>query len=332
MQPTLDDLTERFQQSRDARMFVKALRAIATGARPEFQAKSTVAAMTSTTMSDLMSHSRPFVSVLARKTVLGQLKGTVNAPPLLPLPTIVQEPEPQWVGELQPIAAARFDLGQELTYAHNIAIIVAITKEIVRSTDDRALSVLEALVVRALRLAEDRALLSSDAAVLQERPAGLLFGLSPISTGSPGALDSALSELWGAVRSGDAQAPTFVLSPRAGAYLASLRTTDGNFSFPGVGPLGGTLLGAPVVTSRAAGEHVVLLDGSMLAVVDEGLDATQSSHAAIALDDNPSSPAQFVSSFQTNSVFLKLVRWVSWQLMADDAVAYFDLPIAGSPS
>jgi hypothetical protein len=68
-------------------------------------------------------------------------------------------------GELQPIAAARFDLGLELTYSHKIAIIVAITKEIVRSTDDRALSVLEALIVRALRLAEDRALLSSDAAV-----------------------------------------------------------------------------------------------------------------------------------------------------------------------
>lgn len=162
---TLDDLTPKFQQSRDARMFVKAMRDVAAGERPEFQTEGTVSALSTTTASDLLGHSRPFVQLLQRKTILGQLKGTVNAPPLLPLPTIVREPEPEWVGELQPIAAARFDLGLELTYSHKIAINVAITKEIVRSTDDRAVSVLEALIVRALRLAEDRALLSSDAAI-----------------------------------------------------------------------------------------------------------------------------------------------------------------------
>jgi hypothetical protein len=31
-------------------------------------------------------------------------------------------------------------------------------------------------------------------------------------------------------------------------------------------------------------------------------------------------------------VVVKFVRWLSWLLLADDAVAYVELPIGGSPS
>jgi hypothetical protein len=125
---TLEDLTARFQQSRDARDFVKAMRAMASGSMHEIvsRTKADVPALSSVTASDLRSRSRPFVQVLERRTILGQLTGTINAPPQLPLPTVTTEPVPVWVAEMEPIAAGRFDLGLELTDVHKLEVIVSV--------------------------------------------------------------------------------------------------------------------------------------------------------------------------------------------------------------
>lgn len=127
------------------------------------------------------------------------------------------------------------------------------SNDLIRSTDDRTLNLIERQSVRGLRRSEDREFLSDTAAVTQERPAGILFGLTAFGGGSPVSMTANLEGLWSAVRNGDPDAPAFIVSRRGAMYLATLRT-DGVPGFPGIGPMGGTLFGVPTIISHAAGQ------------------------------------------------------------------------------
>ena len=107
--------------------------------------------------------------------------------------------------------------------ATKFAVLIGLAREVVRSADPRARALIERVLMRALRLAEDRELLSTSAAVAHERPAGLLNGVSPVSGGSPDAED--VEALLGAVRNGEPDRPFFIASLRGAAYLASLRSS-----------------------------------------------------------------------------------------------------------
>ena len=200
-----------------------------------------------------------------------------------------------------------------------------------RSTDPRARRLIEQRMVRRLRRGEDRKLLDDQAAVAHVRPAGLLFGLSPLGGGSPASLAD-LEGLWAAVSGGDATAPFYICSPRGAMYLAS-RNSDGTPAFPDAGPLGGSLAGVPLLTSPAAGAKLILVDAAVVAVADDGLTVERSVNAAVQQDDAPVAGATtLVSGLQTGTVFLRFTRFVSWLLTAADGVGFIELPIAGSPA
>ena len=105
-------------------------------------------------------------------------------------------------------------------------------------------------------------------------------------------------------------------------------------SSPALDPTtGGTLFGAPVILSRAAGANVVLVDASQIGVADGGYEVVQSSQAAVSLSDAPSSPATLVSAFQVNSVFLRFTKPLAWAKASDDSVGFLTLAeLAGSPA
>jgi hypothetical protein len=181
-------------------------------------------------------------------------------------------------------------------------------------------------------LAEDRELVSAEAAVAQVRPAGLLYGLSAVGAGSPASLEDDIVALWEAVSDAEPIAPYFVLSQRGALYLASLRH-DGVPRFPNVTVTGGSITGVPVVISRAAANLLMLIDAGKIAVADSGLDVAPSTETAVLMDDQPSTPSNLVSIWQTDSIALRFTRWLNWGLAGDDAVAYLELTdLAGSPS
>lgn len=327
---TLEDLNRQHETSVAARTFVKAVALL--GANDPMYGKAVVSPASLSTAADLLRTSRAFVNVVQRATLLGRLTGTVPAPVGAGIPAIdATDIAATWVGDAGWLPLARFDLGLKFTAVTKLGIMIAVTRELLRATDDRALSLLEAFVVRALRLAEDRALLDVNSAITNLSPAGLLNGVSAISTGSPD--DADFVALWDAVRDGDPMRPFFIVSPRGALFLAAQRGSGGAALYPDIGPLGGSLFGVPVLTSRAAGEHLILIDAAELVVSDNGLEVTLSTETSIQMDSGPSaSPSNVVSPFQTNAAALKFVRYLHWQLMHDDAIAFLDLPIAGSPS
>jgi hypothetical protein len=135
------------------------------------------------------------------------------------------------------------------------------------------------------------------------------------------------------VREGDAERPVIIMAPRAAVHLATLTTLDGAPLFPNLGPLGGTIMGVPVLTTPAAGNKVILIDASCLIVTDEGLLIDRTEHASVELSDSPSSPSTLVSGFQGNLALLKVTRYLHWTFTAADAVAYLELTdLASSPA
>lgn len=336
---TLEDLTRSMEHEARVRTFTKWIRAVGVGdfegiADRDLEAfrKAAVAAVGPNGSLEQLRHSREFVTLVERRTVLGQLPGTLKAPPFTGVPQPVDEPEAEFVADGAPIPVASLSFTSPTTDVAKIALIVGLSKELTRSADPRALDLIQHHLIRGLRLAEDRKFLDANPAVLRERPAGLLYGLSPVGGGSPSSLADDLEELVTAVRDGDADSPAFVLSRRGAAYLASLRT-NGVPEFPQLGILGGNIIGIPAIISRAAGNKLILVDGSAVAVVDEGMLVERAENAAVRMDTAPGSGhVQVVSGFQTNTTFVRLVRCLSWSLLTDDCVAYLELPIGGSPA
>lgn len=350
MRYDLGDLNRLHESDMSARTFVEYARCILTAergqqlalleqrvgvSRAEPYRKAAVAAISGATSAALMTQrlGSAFMGVLRRRTLLGQLAGTLPAFTGAQIPFVVTGATAHFVGELQPIPVAALGGDVLILSPSKLGLILVTAVEWLRVTDDRATSLLEAHLARAIREGEDEVLLSDDAAVAFERPAGLLFGLSSVGSGSPSDVADDLLELWRAVRSGEPDRPNFVASPLCAVYLSTLRADDGSRLFPDVSPISGagTIMGVPLLTSKAAHANLILIDAASLAVSDDGVVLDASDASAIDMNDTPSSPANLVSMFQSNLRALRITRFINWQLGHADAVAFMTLPL-GSPA
>jgi len=333
----LADYTQQIEALRAAGDFTNYALAVAKGVPPSQYpqrfAKAAVDLMTTGNSEGLQAASMQFVDLNAKRTLLGAMRGSwIPAPPFTAIASLSEEPDAVWVGEGQPAPVVRLDASSApRTDATKLTMLIGLTKELADANDGRARAFIERRMLRVIQRGEDRQLLSDDAAVEHLRPAGLLHGLSPISSGPPGLDDT--EGLWTAVRAGDPERPFYITSPRGAQYLAGANT-DGTPTFPNASPLGtGSIAGVPLLTSPAAGNKLILVDAAMLAVFDEGVLPERADHAAVLMDDAASGgAAQLVSGWQTNTVFLRFTRFLNWVLAVDDAVAYLELPISGSPA
>jgi hypothetical protein len=258
--------------------------------------------------------------------------------PFLPLPANSWAPvagtagTAGFVAEGRPIPVTRFDVGVQYIGGSKISIIGVFPDSLLMATSYRAVSLLERHLGRVVVEGEDAELLSTDAAVAGERPAGLLYGKSAVAAGSPGSLAEDIELLFAETRGGAPDRPWFIVSPRGAVYLSLLRGADGPM-FPDIGVTGGTLAGVPVAISKAAGNKLILVDAEGIGVWDGGMVTDMSDQALLQMNDAPSAgPQNATSLFQTNATAVRLIRLVDWVAGYPDAVNFITLPFAGSPS
>lgn len=129
----------------------------------------------------------------------------------------------------------------------------------------------------------------------------------------------------------------WICSPAVGAALGLLRGTGGAAAYPGMGALGGFLLGLPCITSGAIsaasdGDYIVLVDAAQIAYT-EGLPALRTSqNASIEQSDAPTgasdSPtgatASIVGMFQADATALLASFYANWEPRRSGAVALID--------
>ncbi|HYG05329.1 MAG TPA: phage major capsid protein [Stenotrophomonas sp.] len=281
-----------------------------------------------------------FVDYMTPRTVFGQISSRFRRLPF-DAPVLVQGSggTAQWVkeGEAKPLTQWTYTR-TKLTPLKVAAIAVA-TQEMLMRTSVAGDEFLRDELARAVGRRFDATLVSSDAAVSDESPAGLLFGTDPIVLTGSGNVQGVRCDIAQFLKAliGDSLTVqgAFWIMPETVAVDLSLATNEsGAPAFPGVTPTGGTLAGLPVFTSQyvptdTSGSVVALVKGDEVFLGDEGgIQVAVSTEATLQMDTEPTqnsitpTATQGVSMFQTNSVAIRVERFVNWQKRRPGAVVW----------
>ncbi|MEQ9464280.1 MAG: phage major capsid protein [Haliea sp.] len=231
-----------------------------------------------------------------------------------------------WTGESAPAPISKMALAfTELKYKKLIAIVVR-SKEMFKQAAGSNLneSVLFNDLIGTTALSIDTPALDPANAGDDERPASLTYGVIPVSAGSDigAGIADTISRF-----DGDLQAAHWISHPTTLAKIAMTRDAAGGYMFPDLSPRGGSLLGMPVVATRACpidsdGGSLILVDPSGIAVAMEPGRLVDSSHTDISMvDETDSTGPVMVNMFQTEGIALKSTTYANWSVQRAGSVA-----------
>jgi len=250
-----------------------------------------------------------------------------------------------WVGQGNAKPVTKFDFNAVTVPFTKVAAIAVLTQELVRFSDPSAAALVRDSLADTVIARVDSDLFDPDlAAVANVSPAGLLYGVTPVTAGpidysDPASVRCALAALWAPWDSTFLGArPAYYTTPAVARMLAFSRDPLGNAAFPNVTPTGGTLDGIPLRVSQylannggSGGAPFILVDESEIYLADDGSVTLDSSDvASIQMDSDPDhnsgtpTAAQLVSMWQTNSVAFRAERFIWWGARRSGAIQWID--------
>ena len=296
--------------------------------------KETIQPLTPTTGAALRQSSQDWARANLRRSPHTQLieRGSLLVPVGTKVAGSTHDAVAAFFGAVTPIVASGADYSAATMLTGQLGYINVYSGALFRFGDDGVRALVNREIANPITKGIGRKLFSADAAVDHVSPAGLRFGVTASGDGSPSALGATFLAAVGDNSGGEAGSLVFFAALRALTYMAAQRV-DGSPEFPDINLVtGGSIFGIPVVICEGCGANVVFVNAEQIAFSDDGLEISQSNAAAIQMSNTPTAAAAAtVSMFQSNSVALRVVHYVSWLKLATDAVTYFELPIDGSP-
>lgn len=259
-----------------------------------------------------------FFDLVRERSVLGQMEELRRVPFNLRSLAVTAGSRGYWVSQTSPKPLSKPTLTGSSLAPMKVAAILVVTKEMILSTDPKVEATLQNDLVRAITVVMDEALLDADSAgIANEVPAAITNGATSIAATSDLGADLRLMiEAF----DGDFGSAYFVCSPAVATKLATATDSGGRYLFPNVGPRGGSLLGIPVICSRAdaqttSGSQLTLIDASGINAALEDVDIAVTDEAALQMSDDPDDagvPVELVSLWQTNSVAYRAEIYANW--------------------
>lgn len=328
---------------------VKALEMQANGGNLEQIMKADVAAGTTlqTTWAaplvDYQNFAGDFVEFLRPQTIIGRF-GTNGIPSLNRIPFNVRITgqtsggQGYWVGEGAPKPLTKFDFNAvELRWA-KVANIAVLTEELIRFSNPSAERLVRDALADALRARMDIDFVDpGKAAVTNVSPASITNGVTPIPSSGNTAEDirADLRALWAPFIAANNPPTTavYIMSSTSALALSLMQNALGQPEYPGITMNGGTFNGVPVIVSEylagdTAGGIVILVNARDIWLADDGgftIDASR--EASLQMLDNPTNNSAtptattMVSMFQTNSVAMRVERYINWAKRRASAVS-----------
>lgn len=272
-----------------------------------------------------------FVEFLRARSLYGQIADRFRRLPF-DAPVLVQGTggTAQWVKEGGAKPLTQWTYTRTKLTPLKVAAIAAATKETLMRASVAADTFLRDELARAVGARVDGTLISADAAVADESPAGLLNGTAALTLSGDGTVAGIRCDiaqfLKALVGNNLTVSGAFWVMPETVAIDLSLATNEvGAPAFPGVTPTGGTLAGLPVFTSQyvpvdSDGPVVALIKGDEIFLGDEGgIQVSMSDQASLQMDSDPTQSSttptatSVVSLWQTNSVGFLVERILNWQ-------------------
>lgn len=257
---------------------------VATARWGQHQAEQvTKAAVASVTQGDVGDYAAAeFFGLVMERTLLGRLTGLRRLPFNRRMLKITTGANGYWVAESNPVPLSKPALdGSRLPPLKVCAMIVA-TEESLKVGGAIAENGFQRDLERAVVDTTDIALLDvSNAGFAGERPASITYGAPSAAATMDAAADiAALIGMFG----GDLGAAYFVTDATTATNMALLRTAEGGLIFPDVGARGGSVLGIPLLISRASPRdsnsgQLALIDPTGIAYGADGLSFESAQHA-----------------------------------------------------
>ena len=283
-----------------------------------------------------------FVEYQRASSVLGQISGRLRA---LPFDTAVlvqgSGASAAWTKEGAAKPVTQWTYTRTKLAPLKVATIAAATKEMLKRASVAGDILIRDELTRAVNAAIDGTFISDTAAVTDESPAGIRYGIGGLTLPGDGTVAGIRCDiaafLKALVGNNLSVAGAFWIMSEATAIDLSMATNEvGTPAFPGVTPTGGTLAGLPVFTSQhvadeTAGPVVMLVKGDEVFLGDEGgVEVSISDQASLQMDNAPtqkSAPTtptatQVVSLWQTNSVGFLVERFINWAARNNGSVVW----------
>lgn len=273
-----------------------------------------------------------FLEMLRPKTLIGRIPGLRQVPFNVSIPTQTTGGTYGWVGQNKPKPVTKADYSTVTVPFAKAAGIIVISEELATLSTPSAEALVRQEMIDGMGAFLD--VQFNDPAV------AVSANVSPASI-TNGAATAAASGVTSAAAKLD-------LSGRVAVFTAANIPLDGSVwlmndsnafglsisvnalgqpLFPGMTPMGGTLLGMPVVVSNNVSTRVILLHAPSILVADEGgVRVDVSREASVQMDSAPTDTVDattvYLSLWQRNLIGLKAERMITWIRARTAAVTY----------
>ncbi len=275
------------------------------------------------------------LEVIRPATIIGKLQGLKRTAFDAALTVMSGGTAAAWVGEGKPAPLSKPTFSRLASPLGRLKIMAMCVEaeELVKSGDPDSEITIGSDFVRACVVAADSAFIDpGSAAVATVRPASVTYGAPAFASSGATALliDADLGRLIESLlaRGSTLESAAWVIHPITAAFLARLRNVNGDYAYPDVTVLGGSLMGLPVIVSASVPHggspsiaSIVLLDASRIWLAEDGaMELGISKAALLQMLDNPTNDSvtptatSMVSMFQTDSIALRGVRTINWKI------------------
>lgn len=256
-----------------------------------------------------------FISAVIDASVVGQMPELRRMPLATRVLASTSNATAAFLGEGNPAPLGQMTMTGSFLDSHKISAAVVVSKELLLSASPDAEKWLTDELVGACRNGLNAAFFDpANAGSASVSPASVTNGLSAVSpTADAGNdLQSLVTDF-----GGDLAASYFVARPEVFAAISGRDR-------PNVGLRGGELLGAPALATRdvptSGGQHIILIDPSGVGFGVGGVSVVTSTAGTAIMADNPSSPAQQVSLWQSGAVGIRVDIHVNWIVLRPSCV------------
>jgi HK97 family phage major capsid protein len=275
-----------------------------------------------------------FMSLVSPRTVLGRLARVARVPFRNGAGIQTGGGTFAWVKPGDAIPTGEFTWTRASLPTRQAGGIIVLSEELLSSSTPGAELVIERQLVDGLVRFTDTSFLNpAITAVTDERPASITNVAADITPSGTDAA-AARTDILALLRLMDTNLETLdgvtlIMSEGNAVAVASLLSPGGSPMFPGLGAAGGEIYGVPVLTSAAALDSIVAVHGPSLLLADEGgVSIDASTQAAVEFTNPPTNStadptaADLVSLWQTDSVGLRVLRELNFEMARADGVAY----------
>lgn len=285
-----------------------------------------------------------FVEFLRPMTVIGKLTALRRVPFNFRFGTQTASATGNWVGQGAPVPVSKPTVSSGSLGIAKASAIVPIDEELEKLSRPNAEIFVRDDMAKALSTFLDVQFLNPDvAAVANVNPASITNGVTSLVTAGSSAanLRTDLAAILTALSRNEHDLSTvvWIMAPETALNISLMLSSLGTPIYPDITPLGGKLLGLPVVTSNSAnvpgspasGRMLIAASVPQIMLADEGqVSIEMSRDAALQLLDNPTNTSTgattataMVSMFQTHSIAIRATRWINWGKRYSNCVEFF---------